>query len=193
MKITTLDMRNIISSVTGIWFELGPWDDDENCIPPYLFDQKTQENIAHNFMVAEIQPLNFDGEPCDVSEMAYLNLPAWALTTRAQHKKEERTPKQHIEAILDICAFCGYKSHPDVVITDRAIATSAKAAHDLLMQAQKTFPSTLAGVHDKHSRAFCDDLARQILDVALVNWGVPGGILDRAMTIVGLYHNAWGF
>lgn len=193
MKITELDMRNIITDVTGIWLERNMWDDDENCVPGYLFDKKTKENIVHNFMVAEVRPVDFDGEPCGVAEMAFLNLPNWALTTKAQHKKEERTPKQHIEAILGLCVFCGYKVHRDVNITDCAIATSAKAAHDLLMQAQKTFPSTLAGVHDKHSRAFCDDLARQILDVALIHWNLNHGILDRAMTLVKLYHDAWGF
>jgi len=190
MQVSELKMATILSDVAMVAIR--------RVVPLRLnqqqdvdFSDSEKIRIAHNFLCGEFDRVYAsDG----------FTVPAWALSTKTTHRKEERTPAEHIKAILRILHILGWFTRWGVNPTEESIARSAEIMHKGVRAVQEEVAELLPRMslslrHDQHSREFCDDFVRNYLESALT---VPAGhtigsVLDHVMPIVDMYHDAWGF
>jgi len=204
MKLSLYDVASIVSDVAGTPHRVSP--PNFYTVPQYVFSKKEEGNIAHNFMVAELKPATEDGE-------VFFNVPTWALTTKCTHRKEERTPAQHLTSIVGLLALMGFETVlPSKYsnVTEEQAAGYAKAAHSDLASASAGLAdsplfSPYAGAlrHDQHDRRFCDVVARAVITARFCGRrGIPLGLcspeeqreaLGWMTQFVDMYHDAWGF
>ena len=213
MKFHMFDIATFMSNLADVHHNIEQDEIDPGVYipeppPRYMFSKKEQENLVHNWLTGELRS---EREFDDLLFVAQ----AWALTTKATHRKEERTPAQHLSAIIGMLALLGFRTistAADSAVSEKEAAEYAGLAHkDLTEQALGlanhpiycNYAERLA--HDGHSRVFCDTVARAMvasrfwmhewkhISYLTASREDSKGFLDRVMKFVALYHDAWGF
>jgi len=205
MKLSMFDVANEFGTLVSE-FHCVCIPDDEYATPMYLFNDTERANIIHNWLVGELR-----SERDDYGNLFFI-VPAWALTAKATHAKEERTPAEHLNAIMGMLGLLGFEtiSGGPVAITEEDAADYAARAHadinnwaDTLEKDPFAAPYADSVRHTGHDRRFCDAVVRAIISGNFHDFHGDNYItapkeeyaefLNAAMKFVTAYHNSWGF